>query len=641
MTKLTSLSIVVALLGAAACDPAPVDPPPPPAQAIFEVPRPGVAPSEFYALPFPSDIRRDDAGHPIMSDYPVPVGIIGTYTAALPKLDGFGTNAAIFTRYTGAIDVDSLPADAAASLRDDASVYLVDVDPASPARGTRHPVVFRFQEGKGFTIGPNWLGALPSPGFPLREHTTYALVVTSRLRSQGVPVTASGDWPAVSGATAPADPTLARAHDRYAPLWAWLDEPGGDERADVVSAAVFTTQHATDIMAKLRAKVAALPAPVARDVARQPSEGVPYAIYQGTFDAPNFQTGDVPYTRSGGDIELGTDGLPVVQRMEPIRFAITIPTNGPEPTGGWPVVIYAHGTGGDFRSFIGDATATRMAEQGLACISIDQVLHGPRNPGGDPEIDFFNFQNPDAGRNNAIQGAADDFSVVRLLHGLTIDEADPTPHTIHLDTSKLSFFGHSQGGLTGPPFLAVEPEVRGAVLSGAGGLLYFALLNKTKPVDITALVGTIILDNPLDEWNPVLALLQTWVERSDTINYGPLLVREPPDGLPPMDVYQSMGFTDHYTPLPDIEALAVAIGGNQVAPTLAPIPGLTLRDRPVLDAPVTGNLAGRTAVLVQYQATISDGHFVVFDTPAGRRQSAEFLGSYTRTGHATLVTPQP
>ena len=37
-----------------------------------------------------------------------------------------------------------------------------------------------------------------------------------------------------------------------------------------------------------------------------------------------------------------------------------------------------------------------------------------------------------------------------------------------------------------------------------------------------------------------------------------------------MDIYQSMGFVDHFTPLPDIEALAVAIGGDHVAPVIEP-----------------------------------------------------------------------
>lgn len=637
MLKLSSV-VALCLVVAAGCGQGggEDDQPSVPSVALFEVPVTGTAVSDFYALPFPNDIRRDDAGHPMISDYPRPVGIVGTYVDAIASLDGFGVNNAIFTRYTEPLDPTSLPVDAAASLEPAASVYLVDIDPDSAHRGERQPLRFRFQTFTGFTIGSNWLSALPYPGFPLREQTTYALVVTTRLHDlKDWPVARDDDFAAMAGSGALTG-ELARARDRYAPLWSWLDEPGGDERADVVSAAVFTTQSVTGIMGQLREVVRALPPVVARDVVRRDAM-VPFAWYEGTFDAPNFQTGNVPY-RSGGDIVLGDDGLPVVQRTEALRFAFTLP-EGTMPEAGWPVVIYAHGTGGDFESFVRDGTAARMAEQGLATISIDQVLHGPRNPGGDPEVDFFNFQNPIAGRNNPIQGAVDDFSVVRLIEGFERVETEPA-RTIGFDTSKISFFGHSQGGLTGPPFLAYEPRVRGAVLSGAGGLLYYALLNKTEPVNIHDLVGSIILDNPLDEFNPVLALLQMWIERSDTVNYGPLLVREPPDGLPPMDVYQSMGFIDHYTPLPDIEALAVAIGGDHVGPVIEPIEGLALRGRTVATAPVTGNLDGRTAVLVQYQATISDGHFVVFDTAAGRRQSAQFLGTLARTGSATLVTPE-
>src|SRR5215475_15360941 len=68
------------------------------------------------------------------------------------------------------------------------------------------------------------------------------------------------------------------------------------------------------------------------------------------------------------------------------------------PPTGWPICIYAHGTGGDWESFVDDGTGLRLALQGIATISTDQVLHGPRNPGGDPETAFFNFGNPYAGR---------------------------------------------------------------------------------------------------------------------------------------------------------------------------------------------------------------------------------------------------
>ena len=86
-----------------------------------------------------------------------------------------------------------------------------------------------------------------------------------------------------------------------------------------------------------------------------------------------------------------------------MRFALTVPA-GPVPATGWPIAIYSHGTGGDYASFIDDGTALGLAREGIAVISTDQVLHGPRNPGGNPELDFFNFGNPYAARDNALQG---------------------------------------------------------------------------------------------------------------------------------------------------------------------------------------------------------------------------------------------
>jgi predicted esterase len=621
--------------------------PPAPATAYFQLPRDGVA-REFYQLPFPTDVRRDDAGHPDLDDYPRLVEIVNRYLDAIETLDGFGTNGAIIARFSGALDVGSLPTPDESLADPAASVYLVDVDPESPARGQRIPLRFRFQTYAGWTVGDNWLSALPYPGFPLAGRTTYALVVTDRLHSAGGgDLLPDVDWLAVRDPAAPADAAAVRAREVHAPLLAWLDEPGGDERADVVSAAVFTTQTVTAVLGDLRARVWQLPAPEPRDVVDLDGEHPSYISFDGVYDAPSFQTGDVPYSTGGGDIVYGEDGLPTIQATETLRFSFSIP-KGPMPAAGWPIVLYAHGTGGDFHSFYGDGTAERLALRGLAVVSIDQVLHGPRNPGGNPEIDFFNFTNPLAARNNAVQGAADDFSLVRMILALRWqtppEGSEVTYPEVRFDPARVYFFGHSQGGLTGPPFLAYEPLVKGAVLSGAGGCLYYALLNKTEPVDITALVSSIVLDSPLDEFNPVLALLQTWVERSDTINYGPLLTRAPvrgPDGAPlaPKAIYQSMGLVDHYTPVPNIEALAVAIGGNLVGPVLEPIEGLGLRRRDVLAAPVTDNLDGVTAVLAEYKATRGDGHFVVFNEPAARRQSAEFLATLARTGTATLVTP--
>jgi hypothetical protein len=270
-------------------------------------------------------------------------------------------------------------------------------------------------------------------------------------------------------------------------------------------------------------------------------------------------------------------------------------------------------------------------------ISTDQVLHGPRNPGGNPELDFFNFGNPFAARDNAVQGAADAWSQLRLATGMSIDDGT---RTITFDPTKVYFFGHSQGGLTGPGFVAFEPSLSGAVLSGTAGLFYVNVLHKTKPLDIPALVSTFLRDEPVDEDNPSLALVQMWVERSDPVNYAPLMVRRPLGT--PRNIFQTEGFTDSYSPNLGIEAFATALGGDiAMLPDTKDVPGLIeIRGRAIRPEPIAGNLHGATAVLSQFnQKAGSDGHFVVFDIAAARKQAAEFLGTLARTGQATVVAP--
>lgn len=577
--------------------------------------------SDFYELPYPNDLRRHTDGTLDLSKFPTNSILVDKYRVDAETLDGFGLNSAIFQRFSDVLDESTLP-DPAASTMPGASVYLVDT-----TTGERVPIIAHFRADKTNTIGPNRLAVRPVPGFGLDEGTTYALVVTDRVHD------AAG---AAIEATSEFRTTLANA-EWYAPLRAYLDQPGDDERKDVVSAAVFTTQHATDVGLAIRKGVFGTTAPVV-ETKTAGTTSPQYNVWTGTYTAPNFQTGDVPYSSSGGEIVVGSDGVAVVQRMEPMRFALTLPP-GPVPANGFPICIYAHGTGGDYESFIQDGTGQRLAAQGIATISTDQVLHGPRNPGGNPEVDFFNFSNPYAGRDNSLQGAADAWSQMRLALGMSFD--DGTGRTITFDPANLFFFGHSQGGLTGPAFIAFEPSLKGAVLSGTGGLLYLSMLYKTSPVSFPELISTITRDNPIDEDNPTLALAQMWIERADGANYAKLMVRQPPAGNGPKNIFQTEGYTDTYAPNPSIEAFATAVGGDIVQTANAmPIDGLTLRGRAIVAPPIMNNLDGATAVLAQYnQQPGSDGHFVVFDIPAAQTQSSQFLGTLVRTGTATVVAP--
>jgi predicted esterase len=604
-----------------------------PTVALFELPGASGAGAsgEYYALPFPNDLRVRADGTLDLDAHPRPNVLIDQYLSTFSShFEGFGTNSGIFVRFSAGIDVSTLPASAEAARADDASVYLVDVDAASPERGLRRPLRFRFEAAEGQTIGADWLAVLPYPGFTLRPRTTYALVVTTRLHgADGSAVQRSADFEALLAGAAE-----AHALAVYAPLTTWLDEAGGDERADVVSAAVFTTQDPTALMGRLREVVhASVAAPTLAEV--QPAGGdATLSIFTGSLQVPIFQRGESPYQTEGGDIVTDAEGVPQVQRMETVRVAFTFPP-GPVPASGWPVVLYAHGTGGDFESFIDDGTAARFAARGLAVMGADQVLNGARLGGGSPDLLFYNFQNPLAGRDNSRQGAADNFQLTRLIARVAIPEGG---RTHRLDPARAYFMGHSQGGITGPLAFAYEPDLHGAILSGAGGLIYWALLLKTQPIDIPGLLSTFVRDTPLDEFNNVLALVQMFIEPADPINYARLITREPPPGVPLRDVFQSQGFVDHYTPPPCIEAFGVALGGSPVGPLIEPLDGFDLAARRLLEPPVSRNLGERTVVFHQYPAAAgSDGHFVDFDDPDARRQSVEFLVTLVSDGVATLV----
>lgn len=612
----------------------------PPTTALFAVPG-GTPGDDFYALPFPNDLWRKPDGTLDLSLFPTNSLIVDTYRGAAESLDGFGKNEAIFARFDGAIDPASLP-DPAASTQPGASVYLVDIDPDSPRLGEKTPILVRFRAEPTATLGGNHIVARPYPGFGLADGTTYALVVTDRVTDlDGDGVAASGTFHELTHETS--DTAILAARPAYQPLLDYLDREGDDGRDDVVSAAVFTTQRATAVVPAIRQAIFTAPAPKAAGV-MSPGSNAVFKTFTGTYQAANLQQGDVPYRNPpSGQIVVGADGAAVVQRMEPMRFALTVPA-GATPAGGFPIAIYSHGTGGDYVSFIDDGTASALAAQGIAVISTDQVLHGPRNPGGNPELDFFNIANPYAMRDNALQGTADAWSQMRLALGMAIPDGN---RTIRFNPNKVFFFGHSQGGLTGPGFVAFEPALSGAVFSGTGGLLYIALLHKTQPLDIPALVQTFLRDDPVDEDNPSLALFQMWAERADGANYAPLMVRQPqmlPDGtpIPPRNIFQTEGFVDSYTPNPSIEAFATALGGDLVqTPNTKDVEGLIeLRGRAIMPPPFSANLDGVTAVLAQYnQQQGSDGHFVVFDIPLATNQAASFLGTLAKTGTATVVAP--
>jgi hypothetical protein len=600
----------------------------------------------FYAQPWPLDTRLHDNGALDLSGFPTPADAL-FINLNLPTIEratrGFSTTGAIFTSFDGELDRDALPTPAQ-SLTAKASAYLVEVEPDSDTRGERTPIACSHRKQATGYNPPNLLACVPVPGFPLRPATRYALVLTDGLRdADGKRVRASQRMRDLLAERAEGDDPLVRQlRAVYVPLARWLREQ--DDALDhVVGATVFTTQDPISELRALAEDARALPPPRSRNVAAYtgmlPAESGNYLAFDGSYPTPIYQQGQTPYATSGGDIRFGADGSPMLAGELQLRFALTVPV-GEMPAGGWPVVLYHHGSGGDAYSFIADGTAYHLAAAGVAGIGIDAPVHGTRKAAGDDAQSlFFNISNVLAMRDNVRQGAVDLLVLERFV--AEFDQA-PGSERIRFDLDNVSAMGHSQGGLTVPLMLPVAEHVRAAMLSGAGASITASILYKTAPLDIPALARTFLAleaNEPLDAFHPVLALVQAFTDVADTSNYAPYLFRW--EGGRGVDVWATQGLADIFTPKPATDALVTALGLQPMGPLLEGVDGFDLLGLDPTGAPVRSNVTAPaggefTAVYSQYGGA---DHFLIMNDPRAEAQLTHWFASLAGGGHAELIAP--
>ncbi len=630
--------------------------------------------TRFFDHPWPSDFRLEN-GSPRCAGYynPRQIPIITQYIESTKDLlDGFSPAAAGYLRFTGPIDPETLPRTPKEALAEDASVQLLDIDPTSPEHGTRRLISLRWQETETVYYLPNTLAFQPTIGSPLRAHTRYALVVTDAVKAKnGVPVKPSADLQAVLGTGAESDRTRP-LKEALAPALGQLAALGIDKE-HVVQLAVFTTSDPVkELFAAADHTRETFPAPTVEDsVWHVKYKGTSYVEYTGIFGpSPNYQAGYLPFEKygDGGELQFEDDGKPSVIDTFTARFSLMVPIAAkcPMPPEGYPIVLYAHGTGGDYRSYVKDGSGLNLAKKCLATMGVDQIFHGNRPgapPGGDDsktELLFFNFQNPTAARSNGRQSAIDEVQRARLFTETKIRvpaKVATTGTDIGFDATKLMYFGHSQGGLNGPLFLAADDAARGGVLSGSGAFLTVALIDKTQPSpSVSALVKTIFLglnaeeEVEVDYFHPGLSLAQMIVDVTDPVHYARHAFLEPRAGFAPKSIYMTEGINpdgtgDSFAPPRGIEAHSIAMGLPLQLPSQFPIVETQWGGpQPVTIPPdgLAGNLGkgGASGVLAQWAIPAGkDGHYVVFDVPKAREQLAVFLQNLAKDPKGRVPPP--
>lgn len=562
---------------------------------------------EFFDMPWPHELRRKADGSLDLDLFPIEESsFLATHVpVVVQRTKGFGTTSAMMVAFDGPVDLQGSDPDAvfAAALGGEPDFV---------------PLNCRFRPGAGTYAPGNLLSCITADGVPLRPATLYGLFITNGLLDvNGEPVAPSPLFQQLLDGDPEADAALA---DAYAPMFQFAAEQGV---AGLVGGSVFRTADPVAGMRALADHARSLPAPQVVDlaapgfVAADPAERGNHTLVSGNYSSPLYQQGLSPFAVAGGDITFDEEGVPVQVDSELLRFALTVP-DGAMPEDGWPIVLYHHGTYGDAFSFHTSGVAYHAAAAGVAMIGIDAPLHGLRNlTGADSGQLFFNFNNPLALIDNERQAAVDLVVLERLVQAMDLDTmASPTGQAIRFDADNIFYMGHSQGGVTGPMFLAVSERVRGAVLSGAGGSVTRTLLHRVEPILLRPVVAFQLglgFSEVLDEFEPALAVVQTLLEPADTANYAPFAYRWP--GGRAFHLWMTQGLADTIVPPAITDGLAAAYGVQPVTPIPRDIPELRAQGMDDTQAPVAGNLSAPdgenyTAVYTQHA---DDGHFAVME----------------------------
>ncbi len=619
---------------------------------------------DFYRLPFPNDALRDANGRIDFSRHPkdpAPMfgfDVLGRYLDVLAT-EPFSNAPTVIVRFDGPLDFSSLSLQGA-----NPNVRLVKFE---AGRGGPRGLSLVSDRDSNRYVCANALSVRPYDGDSLTPGA-WGLVLLKGLKGQnGGDLAASPDFTAMLQATAPTEARQALAWPAYAPLRAWVTEQNLTA-SDVVGATVFTVGDPQRLLKRLATSVATLPAPTA-DTWVKCGSGTPspcpdatgpracgaanaaFDEWHSLIDLPVYQQGTAPYLTpaQGGAID-GTAAPLTPVRREKVCASLTVPTGTP-PMGGWPVVLYAHGTGGSFRGHAGDGSAAAltaitlggvMAPVKAAVLGFDQVGHGPRRGAAgqtiNPDDIVFNFANPASGRGTMAQGGADLLGVTKYLRSLATMPAAELPA---LDVTHLVFWGHSQGATEGALFLAMDRSVDGALLTGASATLVNSLTSKKAPIDLAGGMWAALSESSptkVSVYHPVLALLQAWTDPVDPLHFAGNAAIVPADGATPAfarNVFQVWGKDDLFTPRPVQTSFAHAARLAFVGPQVD-----DFNVAPVTSA--SGNVTSPravTAAMRQYVPNGYDGHFVVFQNPSATTDASRFVGRVLRGEVPTIPEP--
>jgi hypothetical protein len=613
----------------------------------------------YWNLPFPSDLRLRADGSPDLDGFPNPrhVPILNALLVDANERRGWPTMPIAYVRFTASVPERSITDVITVA---DAAIALIDIDPMSPEKGTRFPIVAQTLAPDPY-VPSDVVALAPRPGIVLRAKTRYAYVIREAFAPGFSPAPAFAE---LANGKVPSGAKGDAAKALYEPLWPALEAAGID---DALVATVFTTG---DEVARLRARseaVRAVEHPAIENVTLVgPASGTGYdgfCALSAEITMPQYQKGTPPFDTDGRFV-LDANDAPIKQSEVTIPLSITIP-KGTMPDEGWPLYQWIHGSGGDSHQLVdrgriatpdgmpeaGKGPGYVVAQVGIAGVSSAMPIN-PERVNGASDYAYLNINNLSAFPYTFQQGVIEQRLLLDAMVALHIPQATlgacgatATSGQHFFNEAQIVAGGQSMGGMYTNMTAAVEPRWSAIVPTGAGGFWNFMILETELVPGARSILSTAlgVDENTIVFAHPALSVLALGWEAAEPMAYMNRINARRLPNHGPRDIYQAIPKGDENFTTAVYDAAVLSSHNQQAGTIVWPElqPALALEDLDGLASyPVKGNVDGATRVAVQFEGDgIVDPHYIFQQLDEVKHQYACFLYSHLREGVATVPAP--
>lgn len=469
------------------------------------------------------------------------------------------------------------------------------------------------------------------PAVRLDDDRRYIVAIRGVVDAGGAALEASPAFAALRDLSPSDEPSVDARRPLYADIFARLGE-AGVAREDLQLAWDFTTATDANITGRLLhmrdaglEQLGAEPSFSITDIDANPSPGIAYRV-DASLSVPLFLDDPGP----GGRLVLGADGLPEVQTMTEYPFMVLIPEQAYEEPAG--LIQFGHGLFGaytdvdddllaglavDYNYVVFASTWIGMAGEDVA--HIGGLLQGARLDDWPTVVGRLS------------QGVFNALATMRTMKTSFADAPEvlgPNMEPLLLDLDRSFYFGGSQGGILGTPYMALSTDVERGVLA-VPGQPYSLLLNRSEAWQFLGDISKSVYDDTLDLRLAIELMQQLW-DRTEPTGFSGHVIDDPLPGTSAHEVLVFAAIGDHLVTTLGAHVMARDLGIPQLAPNNRDLFGIE-----VVDQPHAGS------VLIEYDFGLppepitnvpmtegSDPHGALADVPIAIQATDQFL----RTG---------